>query len=106
MNNLKQLSAEFKKAMQNLYGEQLAQVILYGSYARGDFNEDSDVDFAVILRRDTIERWREIERIYPITTSISEKYDHFIAPMFLAEKRLKTSQNLFVSNVRREGIVL
>jgi uncharacterized protein len=106
MNTLHELSAEFKEAMQKLYGEQLAQVILYGSYARGDYKEHSDVDFAVILRKEPIERWREIERMYPITASLAEKYNQLIAPVILEEKRFKTSQNLFVSNVRREGVVL
>ncbi len=33
--------------IQKIYGAHLRQVILYGSYARGDFREDSDVDIMI-----------------------------------------------------------
>ena len=42
MNDLIQ---EHVKAIRNIYGVHLKQVILYGSYARGDFGKDSDNSF-------------------------------------------------------------
>ncbi|MFN0014530.1 MAG: nucleotidyltransferase domain-containing protein [Saprospiraceae bacterium] len=39
-----------KAELQRLYGDRLAKVILYGSYARGDFHEESDIDFLVVLK--------------------------------------------------------
>ncbi|WP_082111607.1 nucleotidyltransferase domain-containing protein [Spirosoma radiotolerans] len=39
----------FKKAMQEFYGDRLCDVILYGSYARGDYDEESDIDFMIVL---------------------------------------------------------
>ncbi|TAE26845.1 MAG: nucleotidyltransferase domain-containing protein [Cytophagales bacterium] len=106
MSAIDQLATEFKTAMQSLYGDKLAQVILYGSCARGDDHVNSDVDFAVILREEPTERWREIERMYPVTSRLSEKFNQSIAPTIIAESRLQSSVNLFVSNIRREGIVV
>ena len=37
---------DFTETMKNHYGARLSKIILYGSYARGDFNEESDIDFA------------------------------------------------------------
>jgi Nucleotidyltransferase domain len=34
-----------KQVLQHLYGERLARLVLFGSYARGDQREDSDMDF-------------------------------------------------------------
>lgn len=42
---MKEYVAEIKK----IYGSHLKQVILYGSYARGDFGPDSDVDIMILL---------------------------------------------------------
>ena len=35
--------------LRSIYGDQIAEVVLYGSYARGTQDEESDVDIAVIL---------------------------------------------------------
>ena len=38
-----------KQALTQIYGERLSAVYLYGSYARGDYREDSDVDLMITL---------------------------------------------------------
>jgi uncharacterized protein len=106
MNSIQTLSQEFKEAMAALYGDRLAMVILYGSCARGTSTSDSDVDLAIILRDEFVERWREIERIHPAVDQLSTKYDQLISPIVLPEKRLRQSSNLFIQNIRREGITL
>ena len=41
---------EFHEELDKIYGENLVKVILYGSYARGDFSSDSDIDLLVVLK--------------------------------------------------------
>lgn len=38
MKNIKEIAASFKKTVSELYGQRLVKVVLYGSYARGDFS--------------------------------------------------------------------
>lgn len=48
----KELNSILQKLTQiyrSVYGENLVQVILYGSYARGDYHTDSDVDVVAIV---------------------------------------------------------
>ncbi|MCY7349633.1 MAG: nucleotidyltransferase domain-containing protein [Cytophagaceae bacterium] len=49
MLNLRALTGEFVQRMQQHYGKRLARVVLYGSYARGDFHAESDVDLLVFV---------------------------------------------------------
>ncbi len=42
--------AELKGRLEALVGGSLVQVVLFGSKARGDYGEDSDLDLAVIVR--------------------------------------------------------
>lgn len=43
---------EFVEELKKLYGADLKKVILYGSYARGDFRDNSDIDIIVLLNLD------------------------------------------------------
>ena len=35
---------QYTEILQKIYGKHLKKVILYGSYARGDYRDDSDID--------------------------------------------------------------
>ena len=60
---------KFRAALDEVYGERIERVVLYGSRARGDARPDSDYDVAVFLT-DLTDRWDEIDRIVEIETDI------------------------------------
>ena len=41
----------FKAALQEIYGDQIERIVLYGSRARGEAQPDSDYDVALFLRQ-------------------------------------------------------
>lgn len=61
MINKDAISRAVKKELQRLYGNRLAKVILFGSYARGDFREESDIDFLVVLNDEEIDVGKELK---------------------------------------------
>ena len=50
-----------RNGLEKIYGERLHRVYLFGSYARGEADEESDVDIAVVLD-DVPDYFAEIER--------------------------------------------
>lgn len=46
---ISELLGNYISAVQNIYGEHLKKIVLYGSYARGDFTNDSDVDIMLLV---------------------------------------------------------
>ena len=62
------ISQKVVKAAQDTLGDKLEKVILFGSYARGDFDEESDVDLFVLAdvpNEDTSEWRRNIRKCIP-----------------------------------------
>ena len=40
---------EFSQYMENIFKDDLYKVIVYGSYARGDYDENSDIDIMILV---------------------------------------------------------
>lgn len=99
---------EYVAAIRMIYGAHPKQVILYGSYARGDFNEDSDVDFMLLV--DLPE-----DRLNEFSDALSELGYHFTVDYniwFMPVVKNIDHFNYwckaypFYSNVVKEGISL
>lgn len=101
----KEIIALFKKKLKEVYGENLVDIILYGSYARGEQEEGSDIDLFVLLK-EINDFWKEVHKIADIAFDISEIFDYkiFISaiPETIDEFQNKVTP-LFL-NIKREGI--
>lgn len=79
---------------------------LYGSYARGDFNGDSDIDIAIFTNCPPKEYYSLFEQIAEITFEVNAKYDVLISPIFLNIQVYQENLDIlpFYQNIEKEGI--
>lgn len=96
---------ELHDRLQQIYGDRLCQMILYGSQARETAQLDSDIDVLVVLQ-DPVDFFAEIERTSHQITAICLKYDVLISTTFIGKERFIQQQGSFLRNVYREGIAL
>jgi predicted nucleotidyltransferase len=84
-----------------------AVLILYGSYARGDYRDDSDVDLLVLLDQEKITRTDEKRIKYPLY-DIEFNTGTIISPLVFSKKDWETRHRItpFYENVNRECQVL
>ena len=101
--NLKLILDEFKTELRRLYGDRLKDIILYGSYARGDARDESDIDVMVVLR-DMVTPGREIDRMIDMITDLNLKYGVLLAVVPVSEEKFLRVNSPLLLNVRREGI--
>lgn len=99
------LLCELKEGFAGLYGERLASIILFGSQARGDAGEDSDIDILVVLRGE-VSPGEEIERGGDLTAALSLRYNTLISTLYASEIAFEARREPIFENVRREGIAL
>ena len=95
---------EFKQKTTELYGPRLKKIVLYGSYARGQANEEhSDIDLAVVLDGD-VNPCKEIDRMIDIITDINLDYEVLLSVYPVSENDYLSVNSPLLLNVRREGI--
>ncbi|MFH1421456.1 MAG: nucleotidyltransferase domain-containing protein [Planctomycetota bacterium] len=103
-NDFKKLLSMLKKHLKKVYGKRLGKMILYGSWARGEQNENSDIDILMVLD-DFKSVYEEISRVSPIVSDISQKYDTLIGLVPCRQNDFENESELLYKNVKREGVL-
>jgi len=103
MKTINNIIKEFKVEVRKLYGKRLKNIILYGSYARGEATDDSDIGVAVVLEGD-ISPGSEIDRMIDIITDMNLKHKVLISIYPVSEIDYLTLKSPLLMNVRREGV--
>jgi predicted nucleotidyltransferase len=101
--DVKKLLAELKRGLKKLYGERLTRLYLYGSYARGDQREGSDLDVLVVLN-DFERAPIELDRTDDLIGKLSLEYLITVSPIFMREKDWLNADKPLLRNVRVEGV--
>jgi uncharacterized protein len=93
-----------RAALDDLYGDRIERVVLFGSRARGDAGDESDYDLAVFLK-DLGDRWQELDRLADLRSEFLESADVFIdaKPYPAGAYRNRTT---LMGEIRREGVDL
>lgn len=101
--NLPEILAELRHYFNDLYGDRLVQLILYGSQARGDAKPDSDIDILVVLN-EPVSAGQEIDRTSEFVAALCLERTVVISRAFASAARFQQEKSPFFLNVRREGV--
>ena len=96
---------ELRARLEELYGERLEKLVLYGSQARGDAEPDSDIDVLVVLRGE-VSLGEEIGRNGRIFSELSLAHEVVLSPWFVSSREYAARSNSLMVNVHQEGISL
>ena len=102
---IKPLLLEFKTELAKIYKNNIKKSILFGSYARGVFHSESDIDLLVVLEKPE-NPYIEIERISDIKFNFLLKYNINISCLFSDEKKFQQRLEPVYYNIMKEGIII
>ena len=107
-NNINQVVNDFLNKVKILLEERLKKVILYGSYARGDYNNLSDIDIMILTDFSDAEIEEYRDKISDIAFDLELDTGYIISPIIrnIDTFKVRTNYIPFYYNVEKEGVVL
>ncbi len=88
-----------------VYGNDVVEIVLYGSYARGDYAEDSDIDIAAVVHGSREELQEKLKAVWDVSAELGLENDIIVSPTVIPyEEFVKYKQTLpYYRNIAEEG---
>lgn len=89
-----------------VYGTSVDQVILYGSYARGDEKEDSDLDIVAIVHGNREQLQKDLYKVWEASGELELEYDMILSPTVIPYDEFQKYRNdlPYYRNIATEGV--
>ncbi len=108
--NISNIIDEFVKGVNAILGDRVKKIILYGSYARGDYDKSSDIDIMILtdLNDDEILEYREKILDYAYDIEWNNNFDIVVSPLIKNIDKYNKRIDVipFYMNIQREGVVI
>ena len=108
MKNIHDILVEFSQEIRQLFGDKLTKIILYGSYARGEQRENSDVDIMILADIAPEEVSYYADKTFDIAYEFELRFQIEINPNIQRIKvydKWKTAYPFFMS-IEKDGIAV
>ncbi|HPJ34778.1 MAG TPA: nucleotidyltransferase domain-containing protein [Spirochaetota bacterium] len=106
MVNINEVAVEVEKRVRNIFLKEPVKVMIYGSYATGTFDDESDLDIIVLVSEsdEKIEKKRDL--ISEVIAEISFEYNIFVSVIVKNDKLFyeRAGYVPFYMNVARTGV--
>lgn len=104
----REIILKFAQEIKAILGGSLTKIILYGSYARGDYNQHSDIDIMVLTTLSDMEIEKMEKHIFDLAFDFQMDYDVDISVVVKNEEHFNYWLGAlpFYDNVQKEGVIL
>ena len=101
-----EMREELVRGLTNIFQKNISMIILYGSVARNEATDESDIDIAIIVKNPMDEETKR--RFVQWAADMDIRYEKVFSIVDIQESNLKKWESVlpFYQNIRREGIVL
>lgn len=105
-SELKIILDALAKAYQDVYGQNLSSIILYGSYARGDNRQDSDIDVVAIVHGERQDLQNKLKQVWDLSSDLELEYGVIVSPTVIPyEEYERFKEDIpYYRNIQNEGV--
>lgn len=107
-NNIQKILNDFLEEVKTILGSRLKKIVLYGSYARGDYNKSSDIDIMILTDLSDNEISEYSMKIWEKSADIEIDQGIVISPLVRNIDNFEAWADVkpFYMNIINEGVVL
>lgn len=104
-SQLNEITKRMVSYYKQIYGSAIVQIILYGSYARGDFSENSDIDIAAIVRGGRVELQEKLKKLWDASAEVGLENDVIVSPTVIPYDEFEKYRHTltYYRNIAEEG---
>ncbi len=105
-NELETILQTMVKVYRAVYGQQIIKIVLYGSYARGDYQKDSDIDIAAIVQGERTALQEGLRQVWDMSSDLELEYGTIISPTVIPYEEFEKYKNdlPYYRNIQSEGV--
>ena len=105
---LHQVTNQMAQCYHDIYGADIVGIFLYGSYARGDYHTDSDLDVVAIVHGDRKTLQQQLKKVWDFSCELELEYDTILSPTVIPYEEFKQYQTVlpYYRNISQEGVVI
>lgn len=102
---LSQISDKMAQCYYQIYGKDVVGIFLYGSYARGDYSDESDIDVTAIVKGKRLELQNKLKQIWDISAEIGLENDVIVSPTVIPYDEFEQYKEKlpYYKNIVQEG---
>lgn len=88
-----------------VYGDDIVEIVLFGSYARGDYTKDSDIDIVALVRGQRTELQEKLKLVWDVSAELGLENDVVVSPTVIPyDEYVKYRETLpYYHNISAEG---
>ena len=99
---LKEIAAIYRK----VFGDDIVKIVLYGSYARGTFDAESDIDIAAFVKGEREELQRKLREVWVLSSDLELEYETILSLTVIPYEEFEKYRDAlpYYRNIDKEGI--
>ena len=99
------ISRQMAQSYRSVYGNDIVAIYLYGSYAREDFDSESDIDITAIVKGNRIDLQNKLKQVWNLSADIGLENDVIVSPTVIPFDEFEKYEQIlpYYRNIRKEG---
>lgn len=101
-----EIKEELVQGLTDIFQKNMSMIILYGSMARGEATDESDIDIAIIIKSEMDDQTKR--RFISWAADMDIRHERVFSIVDIKEDNMKKWERVlpFYQNVRKEGVIL